>query len=217
MLRRIGFVRPVVVGGVGVLGVIVARHNTEHAPVVVFVAVAAVVVATVLRERGLAVAALGVGATAAFVVPAGLGPLLVAAGIVISARPALVERRLAHWPEVVDALVGLPALAGIASAAASQPSTRGAYVAGATGVLVVGTWWRGPRHGHPPSVPTWASYLGAVAAIALVLAPERLTFLGALPGAVATTGRGLAAALAVFGLVCLIEVIRARRMLAASR
>jgi hypothetical protein len=62
-----------------------------------------------------------------------------------------------------------------------------------------------------------ASYLGAAAAIALVLAPERLTFLGALPSAVATTGRGLAAALAVFGMVCLIEVIRARRMLVASR
>lgn len=217
MLRRIALIRPAAVAAVGGLGVVIARHNAEHAPVVVFTAVAVVVVATVLRERGLAVAALGVGATAAFAAPAGLGPLLVATGVVIGARPSLVDRRLAHWPEIVDASVGLPAVAGLASVAAAQPSTRGAFIAGAAAVLVVGTWWRGPRHGHAPGPATIASYLGAAGGVAIALAPARLTFLGELPTAVDTAGRGLAAAVAVFAVVCLIEVVRSRRSVAASR
>ncbi len=217
MLRRIALIRPVAIAAFGGLGVVIARHNTEHAPVVVFTAVAMVVVATVLRERGLAVASLGVGATAAFAAPAGLGPLLVAAGVVIGARPSLVDRRLAHWPEIVDAIVGLPAVAGLASVAAAQPSTRGAFVAGAAAVLLVGTWWRGPRHVHTPGPPTVASYLGVAAGVGIALAPARLTFLGELPPEVDTAGRGLAAGVAVFAVICLIEVVRSRRSLAASR
>ncbi|MBA2610204.1 MAG: hypothetical protein H0U92_14805, partial [Actinobacteria bacterium] len=110
MLRRIGLVRPGLIGGLGAVGVEFARHHTSNAPAVVFAAVTVVMVGAALRERGWAVAALGVGATAAFATPSGMGPLLVATGVVMGARPALVDTRIAQWPEIIDAVVALPAV-----------------------------------------------------------------------------------------------------------
>jgi hypothetical protein len=211
LLGRTGFVRPAAVAGLGAAGVTVARHNTEHAPVVVFGAVAAVVIATALRERGAAVAALGAAATAAFTTPSGLGPLLVATGVVIAARPALVNRRVAQWPEIVDAVIALPAAAGLAGVAAAQPSERGGVVAAAAGLFLLTTWWRGPRHDARPPRVALASYAGAIGAIVVTLAPDRVDALGPLPAATVTAERGVAAGLGVFAVVWVIDGVRALR------
>ena len=208
-IRATRLTRPALVALFGSFGVSVARDNTDNAPSVVCVAVFAIASATIYRERGAAVAALGVAATAAFATPAGLGPLLVATGVVVAAHPSTVDWRLAEWPEVVDGLIAAPAFAGLASVAAAQPGQRGAVVAAAAVAFLVGTWWRGPRHGearaHADSV---ASYLGALGGAALVFVPGQFDVLGVLPTAVETAGRGLAAGLAVFAVGCLVQELR---------
>lgn len=214
LIRSTRIIRPGLVALAGVIGITVARDNVDNAPLVLCVVLAAAMVATFFRERGAAVAAIGVAATAAFATPAGLGPLLVATGVVLAAHPATVDRRLAAWPEIVDGLLAVPGFAGLASVAAAQPSQRGAVLAAASLVFLVGTWWRGPRHadtyGHRDSV---ASYLGALGGVALLLGAEQFDFLGDLPSAVTTAGRGLAAGLAVFGVACLVQAVREDRAL----
>ncbi|MEY2399541.1 MAG: hypothetical protein QOJ00_2715 [Actinomycetota bacterium] len=211
-LRRTGIVAPVAVGAAGALGVAVARHNAAHAPVVVGIALAFAVAAAALRQRGAALAALGVASCAAFATPEGLGPLLVACGAVIAARPSSADRRVAAWPEVVDALVALPGVAGLAGVVAAEPSERAGVIAAASVMVLVGSWWRGPRHDAVAVTrPTPAAYLAVVAAVALVLAPEHLGRLGAMPAATRTAGRGAAAGLAVVAVVCVIEGVRQMR------
>jgi len=200
------------VGGLGALGIVVARDSVNNAPVVVGLAVAAAVIGVALRERGFAVAALGVAATAAFATPAGLGPMLVATGAVIGARPELVDRRVAEWPEIVHAAIALPGLAGLAGVVAAQPSQRGVVVGAAAGVLAVATWWRGPRHASLSSTrPSVAAFLGLPAAAGITLAPDRLDALGALPAATINAGRGAAAAVGVFAVTCLIQAVHTQR------
>jgi apolipoprotein N-acyltransferase len=149
-----------------------------------------------------------VGAAAAFASPPGLGPLLVAAGAVIAAEPASVDARLARWPEVFDGLIALPALAGLASVAAAQPSERGLAVGAGAGVLAVVSWWRGPRHGdHEPRQETVIAYLGAIVGILLAFAPELFSVLGVLPAATVQAGRGLASGLAVFALATVLRQV----------
>lgn len=212
LIRATRVIRPFLVALGGWVGVASARDNIDNAPSFVCVAIVALLVATYFQERGAAVAALGVGATAAFATPAGIGPLLVATGVVLAAHPSTVDRRLARWPEIVDALVAAPALAGLASVAAADPSQRGVAVSFAAVVLLVGTWWRGPRNDfgrtHRDAV---ASYLGALGGAALILIPDQLDALGALPSATVTAGRGLAAALAVFAIACLVQELREER------
>ena len=213
-IRSTRLMRPAIVAFLGVIGVSIARDNVDNAPAVVCACVVMVAVATAYRERGLAVAALGVGATAAFVTPAGLGPLLVATGVVIAGHPSTVDRRLAPWPEVVDGLIAVPAFAGLAAVAAAQPSERGIAVAAAAALFVVGTWWRGPRHRvGRPHADTVASYLSAVAGVVFVVAADKLTFLGTMPPAVATACRGLASGLAIVAIACLVQELRAERVL----
>lgn len=198
-LARSGALAPVAAGGLGAIGVWVARENIDGAPVVVFVALAVAVACVAFRQRGPALAALGVGASAAFATPAGLGPLLVATGCVIAAQPSAIDARLSRWPELFDALIAVPAVAGLASVVAAQPSERGLAVGAGAGALAVVSWWRGPRHGeHEPDHETVVSYLGAVGAVLMAFAPELFEILGVLPDATITAGRGLAAGLAVF-------------------
>lgn len=212
LIRSTRVIRPFLVALAGWVGVAVARDNIDNAPSIVCVAICALLVATYFQERGAAVAALGVGATAAFATPAGLGPLLVATGVVLAAHPSTVDRRLARWPEIVDALIAAPALAGFASIAAAQPSQRGAAISAAAVALLVGTWWRGPRNDfgrtHRDAV---ASYLGALFGAALILIPGQFDVLGTLPSATVTAGQGLTAALAVFGIACLVQELREER------
>ncbi len=214
-MRRLvatGVGAPLVAGVVGGLGVWGARVAVDAAPAVVFAALALSVVAVVLRERGVALAVLGVGAASGFATPAGLGPILVAAGVLIAARPASVDPRVAPWPEIVDGLIALPALAGLASVVAAQPSERGLTLGAGAGVLAVLSWWRGPRHGeHEPDHATVIAYMGAVGGVMATCAPELFGVLGVLPDATVTAGHGLVTALAVFAIALVLGQLRAFR------
>ncbi|HVT75772.1 MAG TPA: hypothetical protein VHD87_01995 [Acidimicrobiales bacterium] len=202
---------PLVVAAAGSVGVAVAHHNPDKGPAVVAVAAVAALVAAVFDERGVAVAAIGVGAAGAFPVPAGLAPLLVATGTVVSAEVGLVSRGLARWRAVVDALVCVPAAAGLAGTVAAQPSERGEVLAGAAVVALAVTLWR--NRSGPPVVTAVSpvAYLGAVAAVALALAPDRFGALGDLPPATITAARSLAAGLGVFVLAVVADVLWAER------
>lgn len=211
-MRRVlatGLLSPVAAAVAGGFGVWAARDNVDAAPAVVGAAILLALVAAFFRERGVALCAVGVGAAAAFVSPAGLGPLLVVAGVCIAAQPAAVDRRVARVPELVDGLVALPGLAGLAGVVAAQPSARGLALGAGTGAVAVLSWWRGPRHRvHEPEGETVVAYLGAVVATLLVFAPELFDVLGVLPAQTRTTGRGLAAAFAVFALTAVAPAFR---------
>ncbi len=211
-LMATGTVAPVAAGGLGAIGVWAARNNPDAAPGIVFAALVVAVACSVLHQRGLAVAALGVGAAAAFPSPAGLGPLMVATGAVIATEPTAIDLRLARWPEVIDGLIALPALAGLASVVAAQPSERGLAVGIGTGVLTAVSWWRGPRHGvYEPIDETVVAYLGVVGGSMLAFAPSLFSVFGVLPGASVQAGQGLAAALAVFVLALVVRQLGALR------
>lgn len=198
-LARSGALGPIAAGGVGALGVAAARANVDAAPYVAFAMLAVALVFVWLRQRGLALAAIGVGAAAAFPSPPGLGPLLVAAGAIIACHPAVIDARTARWPEIFDALIAVPGLAGLASVVAAQPSVRGLAVGIGAALLGVASWWRGPRHGESEPVhETVVAYLGAVGGLLMAFAPELFEVLGVLPDASLTAGRGLAAGLGVF-------------------
>lgn len=211
-LARSGAIAPIAAGGLGGIGVWAARQNVDYAPAIVFVALAVAVAATALRQRGIALAAIGVGAAAAFPSPPGLGPLLVATGAVVATAPSAIDTRLARWPELFDGLIAVPALAGLASVAAAQPSERGLAVTVGAGVLAVFSWWRGPRHDlHEPDHETVVAYLGAVGGLLLAFAPELFEVFGVLPDATVTAGRGLAAGLAVFVIALVLRQLGTQR------
>ncbi|HVV35067.1 MAG TPA: hypothetical protein VHC63_00575 [Acidimicrobiales bacterium] len=208
--ERVGATRlllPLVVGAAGSAGVAVAHHNPDKGPAVVAVASLVAVVAAVFDERGVAVAALGVGAAGAFPVPAGLAPLLVATGTIVSTEIGLVARGLARWRVLLDALVCVPAAAGLAGTVAAQPSERGEVLAGAAVVALAATLWRNRTVPLVVTAGSPVAYLGAVAAVALALAPDRIHALGDLPPATITAARSLAAGLGVFVLAVVADVL----------
>ncbi len=217
-LLATGAVAPLLTGLGGGLGVWAARENLDSAPTIVATALVLALVSVWFRQRGVALAALGVAATASFVSPAGLGPLLVATGVIVAASPAAIDRRIARWPELVDGLICVPALAGLASVVAGQPSVRGVAVGAGAGALAVLSWWRGPRHGvAEPQTETVAGYLGATGALMLVGAGGLFDVLGVMPDATKTSGRGLVAALAVFVLALVVAQLWLRRPDATKR
>jgi hypothetical protein len=199
------WLRPFVVAALGAGGVAIARHNPTPAPAIVGVAAALALVAVLFRERGGAVAALGVGAAAAFVSPDGLGPLLVATGVVLACGIAEADAPLARWRDEIDALVALPALAGLAATVAAQPSNRGLVVAVTAAAAVAGSAWRGRADGDA----TLAT-VGGLAAFVLMIAPDQLDFFGDLPPATAHGARSVASGLAVFALVAVISELPSR-------
>lgn len=207
-LLETGVATPLLAGVGGGVGIWAARSNPDGAPAIVALALAVALGQVFLRQRGIAVAALGVAAAAAFTSPAGLGPLLVATGVIVAALPSAIDPRIARWPELVDALICLPAIAGLASVVAAQPSERGVAVGAGTAAVAVLTWWRGPRHTlGEPEHETVVAYLGAVGALMLIGIPELFDVLGVLPDATITAGRGLATAAAVFALVLLVPEV----------
>ena len=201
-------VRPALVGAAGWIGVAVARHNALHAPSVIAGALVIAVAAVALRERGAALAAIGVAATSAFVAPTGLGPLLVAAGVAVAASPGSADPLLAPWADAIDALIALPALSGLATVVASEPSQRGIVVGVAAGVVALATRLRAPNVAKSRSA---ASILGVIAGASLAGAPQLWGQLGDLPRATLNCGRGVAAAVAVFGVVAVAQSARLPR------
>jgi hypothetical protein len=205
-------VLPVIVGGLGALGVAFARSLTSDAPAIVGIAAAVAVAAGALRVPSLGVAALGVGAAAAFVSPDGLAPLLVATGTVLACDVASADVRLSAWGDVVDGCIAVPALAGLAATAAAQPSQRAVVIAAAAGAAVLLSVWRAGsaerwRRASSLLVPS----LGAVSGVAVAFAPDRLPHLGELPAATVAASRSLASGLAAFAIVVLLYAVRAER------
>ena len=120
--------------------------------------------------------------------------------------PASCDRRLAPWSDVVDGLIALPAIAGLASVVASEPSQRGVVV-GAVGRAVA----RRVVAAVADAVPdrrSVASLVGVVGGAVLALAPQLWDWLGDLPTATVTAGRGVAAGFGVFAVVALIQAMR---------
>lgn len=191
------WLRPILVAALGAGGVALARNNPTDGPAIVGVAAGVALVAALLRERGAAVATLGVGAAAAFVSPDGLGPLLVATGVVLTLDAAAVDARLAEWRHVIDAVVALPALAGLAGSVAAQPSHRGVALGIATAAVIVCSAVRGPTS-RGNSV---LAMFGVAAACVITLAPDRIGAFDDLPVATVQAARSVAAGLAVFALV----------------
>lgn len=210
--------RAVVVAALGALGVAAARHYLTQAPAIVGAAGAVAVVAVIVREQGAAVAALGVGAAAAFVSPDGLGPLLVVSGVVVACDVGAADRRLAPWRHVVDAVIVLPAFAGLAGTVAAQPSHRGVALGIASGVVVAGSAWFGrtgrvetQKARERATTSSAVSVGGGLAAFVVTLAPDRLGALGDLPAPTVQAARSVTAGLAVFALVVVIAALRAER------
>ena len=206
----IDLLRPALVGLLGALGVTIARHNLTDGPLIVGVAAALAAGCVLLRERGAAVAALGIGAAGAFGAPDGLGPLLVATGAVLACDPASVDRRLAPWRDVLEAGISVPALAGLAGTVAAQPSVRGVALGAAAAAAVVATAWRGTT-GSKAAGLLLVPGIGCAAAFAVALAPDRIEAFGDLPAATVQGARSIAAGLAVFALVLLVGAVQAER------
>lgn len=206
--------RPVLVGLAGWVGVVIARHYVLHAPWVVGGSLAAATAAVALRERGAALAAIGVATAAAFTTTAGLGPLLVVTGVVLASAPAAADRRLIAWSDAVDGLIALPALAGLATAVAAAPSQRATVVGAATAVAVAASRFRPAR---VPPHPATASVLGLVLGVSLAAAAPWWTRLGELPGSTRPTGTGVSAAFAVFAVVAVAQHLPRKGALAPPR
>ncbi len=197
------WVRPYVVAGLGAAGVAIARHNPTHGPTIVGVAAAVALLAVLLRERGAALAALGVGAAAAFVSADGLGALLVTSGVVLSLDIAAADQRLVEWRHVIDAVIALPGLAGIAGSVAAQPSQRAVVLGVVTAAVIAVSVWRG-RASTGNSI---LAVLGVVAAFVVTLAPDRIRAFDDLPVATVQAARSVAAGLAVFALVAVLAAL----------
>jgi len=211
---RVGITRvlvPLVVAVVASAGVAIARHNPEKGAGIVAVAATVAVIAAVFGERGAALAAVGVGAAASFAVPNGIGPLLVLTGVVVSGDIGTIDRHVVRWRYVIDGLVALPALAGLAGTIAAQPSHRAVALGAATAAAIAVTMWRNRSLVTARYAVSPVSYLAAPAAVLVVLAPDRLTALGDLPAASVTAARSVAAGLAVFVLAVVADVVWAER------
>jgi hypothetical protein len=206
---------PLGVAVVASAGVGMARHNPDRGAAVVAVVVAVAVACALLGERGAALAAIGVGAAASFPAPDGLGPLLVLTGVVVSGDIGLVDAHLVRWRYLIDAVVCVPALGGLAGTIAAQPSVR-ADALGAAAALGIGiTLWRNRAARKRRYAVSPVSYLAAAGALIVVLAPDRITALGDLPPATVTAARSVASALAVFALAVVLDVLWAERRAAA--
>lgn len=214
---RVGVTRvllPLVVAVVASAGVSVARHNPDKGPGIVAVAAAVAVIAAVFGERGAALAAIGVGAAASFAAPDGVGPLLVLTGVVVTGDVGTVDRRLVRWRYVIDALISVPALAGFAATIAAQPSHRAVALGAAAAAAIAITMWRNRWRVKVRDAVSPVSYLAALAAVVVVLVPDRLTTLGDLAPASVTAARSVAAGLAVFVLAVVVDVLWAERQAA---
>lgn len=211
----IALVRPVLIALAGGFGVAVARDNLTAGPAIVAAAAAVGLLCVLGRERGAALAALGVGAAGAFAAPDGVGPLLVVGGVVVGCRPAAVDGRLVPWRDVLDAAVALPGLAGLAGTVAAQPSARGIVLGGAVAATVFLTAWRGTRPPAIPELPLVAGF-GLLGALAVAVAPDRLPLLGDLPSASVQASRSAAAGLGVFALVLLAGAVQRERTVAPA-
>jgi hypothetical protein len=214
---RFGITRallPLVVGVVASAGVSLARHNPDKGAAIVAAAAAVAVLAAVFGERGVAVAAIGVGAAASFPAPDGIGPLLVLTGVILTGDVGKVDGRLARWRYVIDAVVSVPALAGLAATIAAQPSQRAVALGASAAAGIAVTMWRNRSFDDPRLAVSPVSYLAALGAVAVALAPDRLSALGDLPAATATAARSVAAGLAVFGLAVVADVLWAERQAA---
>jgi hypothetical protein len=202
---------PLVVAVVASAGVSLARHNPDKGPAIVAIAATFAVLAAVVGERGAALAAIGVGAAASFAAPNGVGPLLVLTGVVVTGDIGTVDRRLARWRYVVDGIVSLPALAGFAGTLAAQPSHRAVALAASAAAAIGITMWRNRAFVTARYATSPVSYLAALAAVAVVLAPDRLHPLGDLAPASVAAARSVAAGLAVFALAVMVDVLWAER------
>ena len=214
---RIGVTRvflPLIVAVVASAGVGMARHNPDRGAGIVAVSVGVALACALVGERGAALAAIGVGAAASFPAPDGLGPLLVLTGVVVTGDIGLVARPLARWRYLVDALVCLPALGGLAGTIAAQPSQRGVALGAAAAGAIAITLWRNRAGVTARASGSPVSYLAAAAATVVMLVPDRVTALGDLPVASVTAARSVAAALAVFVLAVLLDVLWAERQAA---
>jgi hypothetical protein len=205
--------RPIVAGVVGAVGVAIARHNLTQGPLFVAVAAALVVVCLVAHERGGALAALGIGAAGAFSAPAGLGPLLVAAGVVVACDVAGVDRGLGEWRDVIDATIALPALAGLAGTVAAQPSHRGVALGVVAAAALVVAALRPPTRQSRSSDVAVLSGIGLLGAFLILFAPDRVDAFGDLPTASVQGARSAATGFAVFALALVIGEVLARSSL----
>ena len=198
---------PLVVAVVGSIGVSFARNNPEQGAGVVTIAAIVAVGAAVFGERGAALAAIGVGAAASFVEPNGLGPLLVLTGVIVAGDVGTVDRRVARWRYVLDALIALPALAGLAASIAAQPSHRAVALGASAAAGIAITMWRNRSFVALRYAASPVAYAAAAGAIAVMLVPDRLTTLGDMPRATVTAAHSVAAALAIFVLAAVVDVL----------
>jgi hypothetical protein len=209
--------RPIAAGVVGAVGVAIARHNPTQGPVFVGVAAALVLLCLLVRERGGALAALGIGAAGAFGAPDGLGPLLVAAGVLVACDVAGVDRRLREWRDVIDATIALPAVAGLAGTVAAQPSHRGVALGVVAAAAVTGSAWRPQAGPRPAADLALLSGLGLLGGFVVAFAPDRVEAFGDLPTASVQAARSATAAFGVFVLALLIGALQAERRVPAGR
>ena len=214
----IHLLRPALIAAGGAVGVAVARDNPTDGAAITVIAAVLAVVAAALRERGVAVAALGIGAAASFVTPDGIGPLLVVTGVVLSCDVAGVDRRLVQWRDVIDAAIALPALAGLAGTVAAQPSYRGVALGVAAAGAVTASAWRGARvrTGGPGDLAVLPG-VALLAAFLLTLAPQRIDAFGRLPLATEQAANSLAAGFAVFVLIVALGAVRAEQIAPRGR
>jgi hypothetical protein len=214
---RVGVTRvllPLVVAVIASAGVSLARHNPDMGAGIVAVVATVAVACALIGERGAALAAIGVGAAASFPVPGGLAPLLVLTGVIVTGDIGLVDRRVARWRYVLDAIVSLPALGGLAATIAAQPSHRAVALGGAAAAGVGITLWRNRTTSTARYAGSPVSFLAAAAAVVVVLVPDRLRALGAMPPATVTAARSVAAGLAVFVLALVVDALWAERQAA---
>jgi hypothetical protein len=212
--RVVGITRlllPLVVAVVASAGVSLARHNPDKGAAIVAIAVGVALVAAVFGERGAALAAIGVGAAASFAAPDGIGPLLVVTGVIVAGDIGTISRASVRWRYVIDAVVCLPALAGLAGTIGAQPSQRAVALGASAAAGIAITMWRNRSFVGARVAVSPVSYLAAVAALVVVLAPDRLPNLGDLPAATVTAARSVAAGLAVFALAVVADVVWAER------
>jgi hypothetical protein len=203
--------RPLAAGVIGAVGVAIARDDLTRGPWFVAAAAVLVLLCVLVRERGVALAALGIGAAGAFGTPDGLGPLFVVAGVVVACEVAAIDGRLGEWRDVIDAAIALPALAGLAATVAAQPSQRG-IVLGAVAAAAVGGAALRPPSARPRSGDLLLlSAFGALGAFVVALGPDRVPALGDVPTATAQAARSLSYAFAVFVLVQLVGALQAER------
>jgi hypothetical protein len=124
-----------------------------------------------------------------------------------------VDPHLARWRYVIDGVVCVPALGGLAATIAAQPSHRAVALGVVTAGAILITMWRNRAFVTARAVSP-ASYVAAAAALVVVLAPDRITALGDLPPATVTAARSVAAGLAVFVLAVVLDVLWAERQAA---